>query len=59
MTFRLTGDNILIKEYQPVETEKFRLPSGRRDVEFQVEMTGTAEVYQIELSTSYRELGTV
>lgn len=59
VTFRLTGDNILIKEHKPVETEKFRLPSGRRDVEFQVDLQGTAEVYQVEISTSYRELGTV
>lgn len=57
--FKLTGDGILIKEYNPLKTEKFRLPSGRRDVEFQVELTGTAEVYQVEVSTSYHELGTV
>ena len=57
--FKLTGDGISIKEYMPLKTEKFRLPSGRRDNEFQVELTGTAEVYQVEVSTSYNELGTV
>lgn len=57
--FKLFGDNLLIKEYNPQTTEKFRLPSGRRDVEFQVELSGTAEVYQVEVSTSYRELGTI
>lgn len=59
VTFKLIGDGYPIKEYSPVQTEKFRLPSGRRDVEFQVELSGTAEVYQVEVSTSYRELGTV
>lgn len=54
--FRLFGDGLLIKEYDPQVTEKFRLPSGRRDVEFQLELGGTAEVYQVEVSTSYREL---
>lgn len=57
--FKLTGDGITIKEYEPLTTEKFRLPSGRRDTEFQVELTGTAEVYQVEISTSYQELGTL
>lgn len=57
--FKLTGDDILIKEHQVLKTEKFRLPSGRRDVEFQLELSGTAEVYQVEISTSYRDLGTV
>lgn len=57
--FKLTGDGIMIKEYQPLTTEKFRLPSGRRDTEFQVELSGTAEVYQVEISTSYSELGTI
>ena len=59
VTFTLTGDDILIKEYRPIQPEKFRLPSGRRDIEFQVGLKGTAEVYQVEVSTSYRELGTV
>lgn len=59
VTFKFIGDDILIKEYSPLQTEKFRLPSGRRDVEFQVDLKGTAEVYQVEISTSYRELGTV
>ena len=59
VTFKFIGDDILIKEYSPLQTEKFRLPSGRRDVEFQVDLKGTAEVYQVEVSTSYRELGTV
>ena len=59
MKFKLTGDGITIKEYEPLTTEKFRLPSGRRDTEFQVELTGTAEVYQVEISTSYQELGTL
>lgn len=59
VTFKLTGDNLLIKEYSPNVTEKFRLPAGRRDVEFQMELSGTAEVYQVEISTSYRELGTI
>ena len=56
--FKLTGDNILIREYDPQVTEKFRLPSGRRDIEFQTELSGTAEVYQVEISTSYKDLGT-
>lgn len=59
VTFKFIGDDILIKEYSPLQTEKFRLPSGRRDVEFQVDLKGTAEVYQVEVSTSYIELGTV
>lgn len=59
VTFKFIGDDILIKEYSPLQTEKFRLPSGRRDVEFQVDLKGTAEVYQVEISTSYIELGTV
>lgn len=59
VTFKFLGDDILIKEYSPLQTEKFRLPSGRRDVEFQVDLKGTAEVYQVEVSTSYIELGTV
>lgn len=59
VTFKFIGDDILIKEYSPLQTEKFRLPSGRRDVEFQVDLKGTAEVYQVEVSTSYTELGTV
>ena len=59
VTFKFIGDDILIKEYSPLQTEKFRLPSGRRDVEFQVDLKGTAEVYQVEISTSYTELGTV
>lgn len=59
VTFKFFGDSSLIKEHNPQETEKFRLPSGRRDVEFVTELTGTAEVYQVEISTSYRELGTV
>lgn len=59
VTFKFIGDDILIKEYSPLHTEKFRLPSGRRDVEFQVDLKGTAEVYQVEVSTSYIELGTV
>lgn len=59
VTFKFIGDDILIKEYSPLQTEKFRLPSGRRDVEFQVGLKGTAEVYQVEISTSYIELGTV
>lgn len=59
VTFKFIGDDILIKEYSPLRTEKFRLPSGRRDIEFQVDLKGTAEVYQVEISTSYRELGTV
>ena len=57
--FKLTGDNILIREYDPQVTEKFRLPSGRRDIEFQTELSGTAEVYQVEISTSYKDLGTI
>lgn len=57
--FKLFGDSYLIKEYDPQRTEKFRLPTGRRDIEFQMELSGTAEVYQVEVSTSYRELGTV
>lgn len=57
--FKLFGDDLLIKEYDPQRTEKFRLPTGRRDVEFQMELSGTAEVYQVEVSTSYRELGTL
>lgn len=57
--FKLFGDDLLIKEYAPTHTEKFRLPTGRRDVEFQLELSGTAEVYSVELSTSYRELGTI
>lgn len=57
--FKLTGDNILIREYEPQVTEKFRLPSGRRDIEFQTELSGTAEVYQVEISTSYKDLGTI
>lgn len=56
LQFKLFGDNLLIKEYNPLTTEKFRLPSGRRDVEFQLELNGTAEVYQVEISTSYREI---
>jgi hypothetical protein len=59
VTFKFIGDDILIKEYSPLQTEKFRLPSGRRDIEFQVDLKGTAEVYQVEISTSYIELGTV
>ena len=59
VTFKFVGDDLLIKEYSPLRTEKFRLPSGRRDIEFQVGLKGTAEVYQVEISTSYRELGTV
>lgn len=59
VTFKFIGDDVLIKEYSPLRTEKFRLPSGRRDIEFQVDLKGTAEVYQVEISTSYRELGTV
>lgn len=57
--FKLFGDNLLIKEYDPQQTEKFRLPSGRRDIEFQLELSGTAEVYQVEISTSYRELSSL
>lgn len=57
--FKLFGDDWLIKEYDPVKTEKFRLPSGRRDIEFQLELSGTAEVYQVEISTSYRELSSL
>lgn len=57
--FKLFGDDILIKAYEPHVTEKFRLPSGRRDTEFQVELAGTAEVYQVEISTSYKDLGTI
>lgn len=57
--FKLSGDGYLIREFSPQTTEKFRLPSGRRDVEFQMELNGTAEVYQVEVSTSYRDLGTV
>lgn len=57
--FLFTGDNLLIKEFDPVDSSKFRLPTGRRDIEFQTELRGTAEVYQVEISTSYRELGTV
>lgn len=56
--FKLTGDSILIKECDVQTSEKFRLPSGRRDIEFQTELSGTAEVYQVEISTSYRDLGT-
>lgn len=59
VTFKLFGDDILIKEFSPVTTDKFRLPSGRRDVEFQLALNGTAEVYQVEVSTSYRELGSI
>lgn len=59
VTFKLFGDNLLIREYNPQETEKFRLPCGRRDVEFQMELSGTAEVYQVEVSTSYRDLSEV
>ncbi len=44
-----TGDNILIKEHKPVETE-IRLPSGRRDAEFQVGLSRySAEVYRWDL----------
>lgn len=57
--FELYGDELLIKRYNPIRSEKFRLPSGRRDIEFQVRLHGTAEVYQVEVSTSYRELGTI
>lgn len=57
--FKLFGDDLLIKEYDPQQTEKFRLPSGRRDIEFQLELSGTAEVYQVEISTSYRDLGAI
>lgn len=57
--FKLFGDDLLVKEYDPMRTEKFRLPSGRRDVEFQLELSGTAEVYQVEVSTSYRELSSL
>ena len=57
--FKLIGDDLLIAEHNPQCTDKFRLPAGRRDVEFEIELSGTAEVYQVELSTSYRELGTV
>lgn len=59
VNFKLYGDDILIKDHDVVRTEKFRLPSGRRDVEFQTQLHGTAEVYQVEISTSYRELGTI
>lgn len=57
--FKLFGDDYLIMDYDTHRTEKFRLPSGRRDIEFQMELSGTAEVYQVEVSTSYRELGTI
>lgn len=59
VNFKLFGDNLLIKEYNPLKTEKFRLPSGRRDIEFQMELSGTSEVYQVEVSTSYRELSSL
>lgn len=57
--FKFYGDSLLIREYSPVKTEKFRLPSGRRDLEFQTELKGTAEVYQVEISTSYRDLSAI
>lgn len=59
VNFKLFGDDILIKVYDPYKTEKFRLPSGRRDTEFQIELYGTAEVYQVEISTSYTELSSI
>lgn len=57
--FTLTGDNTTIKRYNVINSDKFRLPSGRRDVEFYVTLKGTAEVYRTEISTSYRELSTI
>lgn len=57
--FKFVGDDVPIKECDIPYTDKFRLPSGRRDVEFQTELTGTAEVYRVEISTSYRDLGTI
>lgn len=59
VTYKLFGDDLIIREYEPLRNEKFRLPSGRRDIEFHSELSGTAEVYRVELSTSYRELSTV
>lgn len=59
LEFSFIGDNSLIKHYTIVDSDKLRLPSGRRDTEFKTKLTGTAEVYRVEISTSYRELGTI
>lgn len=56
LTFRLYVDGQLKHEHDVTDDKPFRLPSGYRSRQFQVELTGTDEVRQLCIAESPHEL---
>jgi len=56
VTFRLYADKVLRHTETVADNQVFRLPGGYRATEFEIELSGTAEVQEIQVGTTMRDL---
>ena len=56
LTFRLYADGVLKHEREVTDRNPFRLPSGYRAFEFQIELEGSTPVQDVAIATSIEEL---
>lgn len=54
--FNLYGDGVLLYSIFPNSSEPFRLPHQHRCTQFEIELIGTSEVQEVQVSTSMRDL---
>lgn len=56
VVFRLYADGALVHEVAVESDKPFRLPSEYRALTFEIEMEGSADIYEIRVGTSMREI---
>lgn len=56
VTFTLIGDGRIIMQHVPLDSNPFRLPHNHKCIEWEIELSGTAWVDEVHVSTSMTEL---